>query len=683
MARRRTQKTHKPAKSARPDKSAKPGAAQSVAMRPVSIGAVVAVCIAAAVPGTFVGASIGFSDHYREVAAEVGFLGLLVYWLYRNRNLREITLNLSGTRGWLAGLLVLATASVFWSGDLGFFVSKYLLWLAAAAALLVTLTLKPDFDLMLKLARGFALIAAYIAVIGLVQALLAVDIFLQTHPPSANFHNKNAAMQVIVLVAPMLVFGLLFDRHKHLSIVYWFVLALALAYAFHTRTRSAWLALLLEAVIIIVGLLWHRGWLKTAIREGRVNWGRAQRLAAPASALLLAVLLNLSASGWGGFANTVSGATSSLQQDIASYSEQVSKRQSERYKIWSSALKMMETRPVLGSGMGSFSRNLLTESARYPVWAPLRVHNDLLETGVELGALGLLLLLGAVLGLLGGLLRLLRQADFAARCFYLLVAAALGGSALNMQFSFPYQMPVPLIIFAIYAGLILKSGDAVNPRIKSLTLTLQRRHWLGGLTVAGAACALALAVNLYWLQILFTADSNLTRRAWHDPVNPAPPLCHRGIVRLFFHLPSAYREAGRHQEIQGLVKSIEHCIPGTWLSQQITIADLLRKKRWPEVIPPLKHAINHAPPGIYVDHINLLATHLQQNNLPGALEVYENLINEPTERLIKRRVTLQTLVTFSVQTNKPEEAKKFYRLLNKHYKKKPEFEETIPGWVRE
>jgi len=429
--------------------------------------AIVALCVAAAVPGTFVTSNIGFSDHYREAIAAVGFLGLLAFWLWRNRELREFELTFSWTRLWLGALLALGGASVLWAVDLGFFFSKYLLWLAAAAAVLVTLNARVDLNAFLQLARGLTIAAAYIATVGLVQVLFETDIFLQTASPSANYHNKNAAMQVIVLAFPMLVFGALFERHRRIALLYWAALALVLAFAFHTQTRSAWLALLLELLVLACAFVYlRRSWRRfpgdgagagtgDGAGAGVINWRRMHQLAAAAALLLLVALINASPQGLGGAGRALTQAVTSIQQDFSSYTQA---RPSERYRIWSDTLTMLDRRPALGSGMGSFSHNLLTGTKQYQTFAPLRVHNDVLETGVELGAAGVALVVAAALGLLACLWRVAQLGDLQTRAFYLAVAAALFGSALNMQFSFPYQMPVPLILFGVYAGLTKSSG---------------------------------------------------------------------------------------------------------------------------------------------------------------------------------------------------------------------------------
>ncbi|MDD9874659.1 MAG: O-antigen ligase family protein [Gammaproteobacteria bacterium] len=640
--------------------------------------AIAVVCLAAALPGTFAGASIGFSDHYREIIAELGFLGLLACWLFRNRHTRHGSLTFSWTRLWLGGLLLLGAASAFWAVDLGFFASKYFLWLAAAAALLVTLTVKLDFQAMIHLARGLTLAAAYISTVGLIQVIFDTDIFLQTAPPSANYHNKNAAMQVIVLAFPMIVFLALFEPRKHWSVLCWFAMALVLAYAFHSRTRSAWLSMLVEVAVMAAALVWLRGPLKTAAREGLVNWQTAHKLAVPAALLLAALLVNTTAQGWGGFFSKVSSSTSHLQKEIASYSAPVAKRRAQRYRIWDDTLKMVRENPALGTGMGSFSHNLLTDTEKYEVFAPLRVHNDPLEIGVELGVTGMLLFAASGLGLIACLFRLVRRGNVETRGFFILVTAALAGSAVNMQFSFPYQMPLPAIIFGVFAGLILRAGG--GSKVKALAL--RPYHWYAGLGATGAVFALVLSFNLMWLHTLFASENNIRHHVWNNPISESLPLCHRGIVQLFFRLASAYQEVQRHTESRGVADSLDRCVPNSWMTEQIIIGYLVRNQRWEDAIPVLERAKEHAPLGVYRDYINLVAAYLETGEKAGVDKTYERLAGEPEELLVKQKGTLQALMLFALQADKIEDVKKFYRLAYLHYPKANLFDSKMMPAVR-
>jgi len=685
---RAQQKFSRPGGPGGPDSPAAAATVTAAGPRPASFFAIVVLCVAAAVPGTFVTSNIGFSDHYREAIASVGFLGLLAFWLWQNRGARTVAWTFSWTRLWLGALLLLGGASFIWAVDAGFFFSKYLLWLASAAAMVATLSARIDFHARLQLARGLTVAVAYIALIGLIQVLFETDIFLQTASPSANYHNKNAAMQVIVLASPLMLFGALFDRR--FALCYWPAIALVAAFAFHSQTRSAWLALSLAFMVLVGAWVYLRRWLKNSrgdidgdgVRDGdgdidgdndtvaiTVNWQRRHKLAAAGALALFLALIAAAPQGFGGATRAMTQAVASIQTDIASYTQA---RPSERYRIWSDTWTMVAQAPALGSGMGSFSHNLLTDTKRYQTFAPLRAHNDVFETGVELGAVGVALLLAAAVGLLACLWRVVQLGALPQRAFYLILTAALFGSALNMQFSFPYQMPVPLILFGVYAGLILK---AAGGRVK--TVTVRPAHWRASCAGVTVICALALALNLSWLNTVFDAESNTRARVWRNPIAqlaPLPPLCHRGIVQLFVRLASAMQTIERYRESLGVADSIERCVPDSWVTRQIEIVGLYKEARWDETITALNRARTRAPLGNYRDYINLLATYTETGRHANALQVFHELIDEPQELLVKRPKTLRAIVLFALQVQEVDAAKKFYLLLREHHGRNRKFD---------
>ncbi len=444
---------------------------KNIASQPIQVGFLIVVFIAMATIGTAPGVGVNYSDIYREVIAETGFIGLLLYWIIINRRTQTITLRLSVTRLWLGSLLLLATVSGFWAVDFDFFANKYWLWLAATAVFLLTLGLSVNTKTSIALSRAIVFVGVYISTFGLLQALVGFDGFDQATAPAANLVNKNMASQIIVLIFPLTVFLLLTDKDKHLSSLYPFAMVLMLAYIFHAHTRSAWVSIGVEIVLLLAGLAIGRNKLKQAFAKKMLHWKREQTLCSIAAFILLLLLFNISADGWNPAWETIVRESSSIVT-VAQNSE------STRYIIWSAALSMFEQHPLLGSGMGSFYYNGLTQLGNLAgnINGIMRAHNDLFELGVELGIVGVILFLGVVISLLITLFKLIRQDDAQQQLFYWAIGAALAGGFVNMQFSFPYQMPVPLIIFGIYSALIVKAGDAFSTSIKTITMPLNPRR---------------------------------------------------------------------------------------------------------------------------------------------------------------------------------------------------------------
>lgn len=651
-------------------------------IKPIPLVALLLLFFAVSIVGSFTGVGLNYSDFYRETIAEVGAIGLLWYWFFTNRKRQQMTITLTSTRLWLAGLFLIASVSIFWAVNPTFFISKYLLWLTAAAVVWLSLTLPRSNEVLLDIARSFALIAAYVAVIGLVQALSAltntpIEIFMQNTAPAANFVNKNIAMHVIILSFPLIIFLLLFDPHKTASKLYYFLISVVLAYVFYTQARSAWLALILESTIIGIGLICYRRSLKQAAQENKLNWSRGHLLMLPLALLTLLILLIPAGPGLSGFLDVFSSRMASIQQDFSSYAMPIADHKALRYQIWEAALLMFKQNPLLGSGLGGFYHNLLTGSENYTVFLASRVHNDLLETGVEIGIIGLIALFGAIIGLLCGLYKLITQEPTTEKVFYFLIGAALAGSVVNMQFSFPYQMPVPLMIVGLYIGLILKASDTYQPKLKTITVAMKPAYWYTAISSIGVILVLILSLNLSWLGAMSTINTSVKKLSWKDPIRNNSLICHKSTVVVLFYLSDEFYRNQSYKTSLDIVDSIDQCISDTWLSQQRTLQNLNRMQRYKDALKVFEKAKKHAPIGIYVDHINQMITYNNLNDPQNAIRVYEDLKKEPLEYLIKERKTLRSLLFMALHLQRIDEAKQLYQTYTQYFPYDERFDPQI------
>ena len=660
----------------------------SPSIQPVSIVALVGLLVALFLVGSFNAPGVANSDFYKEGIAEVGFTWLLFYWLYTNRSLRKITVTFSATRLFLAGLLLLAGASVFWAVNIDFFISKYLLWLATAAIFLLTLTLPPGTRTHIVFARGLVFAASYVAIIGLAQVFFALDIYTQTSPPASTFVNKNMASHVIVLVFPLGCFLLCVDKNKHLSRIYPFALALMIAYIFHTDTRAAWLSMALEGFLIALSLIifwcliWDRKKLKAWLKHGHLVWARKPQpdtlvtIGCIVSAIVLLLLLvNRSAQGWSPFADVLSAQVADVVRSVESYGQSL--REAQRYKVWDAAFIMIANNPLAGTGMGSFFYNLITQAEKYRALLEVRAHNDVLELGVELGVIGWILLLGVGVGLSLSLYRLITQSETQQKLFYVFIAIALAGSALNMQFSFPYQMPVPLMLFGLYAALIVKADDRYNTKIKTIELSLKPIHWNIGLGFVGVVVAFTLVMNFIWLGAMQQMTDNIKKSRWQDPVAGNTLMCHKTIVKTIYLIADKYTNLQRHKLSLGAIDSFAQCAPDTWLHKTIKSVNLSHLRRYHEAIKILEQAKQDAPAGKYADYVNQLVAYGKVNDRQSMLRTYQQLSAKPEAALRKNPKILQKLTRWGLKLQQPDTAEKFYRLHQQYHAYDAKFESQV------
>lgn len=632
---------------------------------PVILYPLIFILVGSCIFGLPAGPGLNYSDSCREAISVLGLTGLLLYWFYSNRNNQKITIRLSGTRICLTALFLFASCSVFWAVNIHFFISKYLLWLATAVVIVLGLTLPATMRVYILLARSLILTATYIAVIGIIQTLFEIDIFAQVRPPAANFVNKNATAQVMVLLFPLSIFLLFFDKNKTLLKIYPFLISLILAYIFHTRTRSSWLAIGVEIMVIIAVIFWYRKELKQAVLNDAINNWRVNKISTIAAAFMLLLLINISSSGWQVF----TGEIFKEAQDIYSKArlENITNRGSSRYHIWGSAVSMINQNPLVGTGMGSFYHNLIVHSKNHQTEGELRVHNDLLELGVELGIIGWLLLLAVVISLLVNLYQITRSSEIQQSLFYLFLIAALAGSAVNMQFSFPYQMPVPLVILGLYISLMIKGSDTVNINLRSIDLSLRYWHWYVVLAFHGVVFIALLIINFLWINSFAQASGNIKKMAWINLVISHPLTCHKTLVKSLHDSAVVYTKLGYDKSSIGAMNAFAECLPDTWRYKNMVGVNLINLRRYREAIDVMEQAKQQSPIGVYTDYINQFVAYMGAGDLQGARRVYRELSTQPEDLLAKRRVSLKKLVIIALKLHEFEEARYHYDRYRKYH----------------
>jgi tetratricopeptide (TPR) repeat protein len=166
----------------------------------------------------------------------------------------------------------------------------------------------------------------------------------------------------------------------------------------------------------------------------------------------------------------------------------------DRLPVWRDAVKMVADFPVTGVGLNCFSE-LFARYQRAP-WSPLfwdAAHNDYLQSAIELGLLGLLLILWAATALVWRLVRSLRMVE--ARITVLIggFLAAAVAAAIHEFFDFPLQIPANALLLAVLMGLAVRVVDTSHSEVRIGSRL--RNHLLSGAIALGAVglaiCALA------------------------------------------------------------------------------------------------------------------------------------------------------------------------------------------------
>lgn len=217
------------------------------------------------------------------------------------------------------------------------------------------------------LVRSWAVLALLACVYGLLQKAGwdFIDPYAQAGPAArviSTFGNPNVFAAFLVLTAPMVLLNPLWNGRTNWEKAFRTVLALLLFLnLLLTGSRAGFLGLALEVILFFIFF----GALASRNKQARPF------------ILALAVLMVLG----GGYLAVTAGF-----------------RPTERLQVWWGAARMAAAKPVFGWGIGQFSLNfgsyltpeLAGQMAKDNTFAE-HAHNEVLETGVELGLAGLAL----------------------------------------------------------------------------------------------------------------------------------------------------------------------------------------------------------------------------------------------------------------------------------------------------
>ena len=203
--------------------------------------------------------TISSPELVKSYFASFGVSLLMFLSLYYKCNNTEVNLKINYIKLSLFLLFIFGTLSALWSVNFDFSFSKWLLWLIAAFSFILALNLSTENNSLIKLSWGLMLTAGVIAIIGILQYLFDPFSLAQNSSPASTFGNKNVAIQPLILILPLSIFLFLSKQVENLKA--WALItitSLVVVYIFYTTTRSAWLAVSIELLLIALYLIANR-----------------------------------------------------------------------------------------------------------------------------------------------------------------------------------------------------------------------------------------------------------------------------------------------------------------------------------------------------------------------------------------------------------------------------------------
>jgi len=437
--------------------------------------------LAMVVPFFFLEELFNYVDLPRAVLIQTGVVLILLVWLMGAILRNECQIIRTPFDLPLLCFVSWASLSLLWAHNfyLGFEIG--IQWSACLILFFLTTNLSRSERDVRQLLGTLLLAGTLVAVLGICQYLLEVNWVPQIVPPAATFANRNMAAQFMVVTIPLAVGFFLLSRKRNHVLLIVVVLGVLGLFLFYAATRSAWLAVAVELLLLAMLLVHdHFRWkLAPPIKARKTK-------ALAVCAVVVFIFINLTPSGFqwqvGSAYDRIGEVLPGAQPGPVQISDEVAPVSVEdaaqaqpvqatlprydslsvRMRLWQNTLQMGKEHFVRGVGLGNFPV-LYPRYVRSAVVDPVlseteqwgRAHNDYAQTFAELGIVGLFFLGWILFALIKISLALLgRETEEKQRYLMMGVLLALSGLSITAFFSFPFQMATPTFIFALYLGVL-------------------------------------------------------------------------------------------------------------------------------------------------------------------------------------------------------------------------------------
>ena len=574
----------------------------------------------------------------KSYTSQIYLSGLLLIWFWMHRDKPAFSLTFSPVRVAFLLLFIAGTLSLLWAANPHFWVYKWNKWFAGFVMFLLGLRItqnEKNLDTIVNLAIIGGLI---VAAIGIGQYLFGLDVVPQTAFPSSTFGNGNMAGQVMVFTVGLPLY-FLFKKELTTKQAWFYALSISvlLTYMFFTRTRAVWLACGLEAGLILTFLVLDKK------RREWCSWNLQKTQAGAAALALFLIVINFNQNGFEPFWEIAIYEISSISTAIASTADQSG---GERYLIWSAAWEMVKDNPVIGTGLGSFFHNV--NSVEYQVFRTMgvqRVHNDVLELVVELGAFGLLLLLGIIVSMCILLYKLILHSEGQRRILFALLTIAVTGSMLNAQLSFPYELPVPLVIMPFFISLLVRGSEDIEHNTRELSFKPVFNK--AALAISAALFVFITVNDALWFRDIHMLN-RLTSGRDNQPWQPINPIYNQAYITGSRSVADALRNTNMNVMRLNVVKHMLDYWPYSTANSVLATETYLNLGNITEAEFWANRLVETGPSDTYLGEFYLMEIMQQKGDIEGLRILYESLKSNPESSLSKNSNTYNMLHTMAI-----------------------------------
>ena len=576
---------------------------------------------------------------------------LLLYWSWQLKEDFSATMGRSQLLQYIIVFIIYASCSVIWSHNLDFFLAKWFLWLPAFVALMVASTNKSwlqDATSLYNILRALSLIALLVGFIGVCQFLFGLEQVSQSALPGSLFANRNMAAQIVVLLMPLVFYFFLTTKNSKHRVESAFAITLCLALLFYTRSRAAWISFTFEIMALAMTAMYFH------TKNIRLNLSKHQKVLLALIVMAVLVLIMFDQNGLAPFWNVGADQLNSI------YSE-ANGENSPRRTIWSNALQIIFQQPFLGYGLGNYFEVV----NHTPIWPDSltfqRAHNETLEIMVELGFLGLVLLLAILYALGRSIYQIVQSPKLQPRQILLALhtCSALCGIAVSAQFSFPFQWVLPPIITAVYIAIIINlQSIALGEKQESDSINLAAiKPWL--IPPVLLIFMASLYLNTNWLQQFMQLEKK-------DFELKKQTLLHPNIITNLRILGHRYYQSEQYDVNVVIQTSLLDYWPKNYLAWEHLAITLREKGLHEQSLVAIKTLAQFKPQGYFKNHILQMKHYISINQLELGRKEYKMVSNLGSLYLTKNPHYYELMFTYSLFLKDNTRTKYFYDLATEY-----------------
>lgn len=372
-------------------------------------------------------------------------IAVAILWIFRDLILDKKQIKIGPEALTIGFFLIWSAVSLSWAKNphVGYEVIFY--WLSCYLLFIFLSNNGVMNESLIFLAIGATSIV--ISTIGIAQHVFSVDWFFQTVPPSVTFVHRNMAAQAVFMGLPVLFVLFFSSGNEKRAIFGWLGATVCILFIIYTGCRSVWLATITALFITLlkVGACYRASSPKKSLIKRKCAY-------ATCSLLFIVFMTNGIDAG-----QTAKGPIAKKIAEAA----RLEGTAKGRIDAWRNLIYMIKERPLAGYGLMNTSiyypvYHNAVKKAGYTVRRQLKyAHNELIQTGVDTGLIGVLgLSLCFIVFIFKGLKSMIGS-DFYSDLYTTAIFSSIIGFLIISMFSFPFRTAMPTLYLFSYFGILL------------------------------------------------------------------------------------------------------------------------------------------------------------------------------------------------------------------------------------